>query len=171
MDTSLYKNDLLYPFLMILLFQAFIHLLKNDFQITDYPSVIKIFIHLRACDLRQTAGFLHPWQFLSISCHTVTESCSCYNQKITFTDSVIGCFCAMHSKHSGIQRIRSRECTFPIRESVTGASTFFTNSYNSLLLLIILPAANKYIWSFRLLIMPNCTSRFFFAVYLPDRFT
>ena len=106
------RNGLLYPFLMILLFQAFIHLLKNDFQITDYPFCNQdIFIHLR-CIYVKLQDFCILGKFLSISCHTVTESCSCYNQKITFTDSVIGCFCAMHSKHSGIQRIRSRECTF-----------------------------------------------------------
>ena len=44
--------------------------------------------------------------------YAVRKSYADGDQKITFTDSEIGCFCSMHSKHSGIKIILSVKSSF-----------------------------------------------------------
>ena len=98
---------------MRLLWEMLIYFLQDCFNITYYPKIDHdILIHL--CRINVNLKNLRIFcKCCSISGYTVTESCSCYDQKITFTYSKVRCLCSMHSEHSGISLISSRESSFP----------------------------------------------------------
>ena len=51
-------------------------------------------------------------KFRSISCYTITETCSCYNQQITFGNTKVGALRSMHSYHAGIKLVISVKGAF-----------------------------------------------------------
>ena len=97
---------------MRLLWEMLIYFLQDCFNITDYPKIDHdILIHL--CRININLKNLRIFcKCCSISGYTVTESCSCYDQKIAFTYAKVRCLCSMHSEHSGISLICSRKSSF-----------------------------------------------------------
>ena len=105
-----------------------IYFLQDCFNITYYPKIDHdILIHL--CRINVNLKNLRIFcKCCSISRYTVTESCSCYDQKIAFTypkfDAFVPCIPSIPVYLSSVPG----KAPFPIRESVTGASTFCANS-------------------------------------------
>ena len=73
------------------------------------PAVIMIFLFISAGSISNCRIFACCANFFGISSHTVAEPGTHHDQKIALADSVVGCLGSMHSQHSGIKRIRSRE--------------------------------------------------------------
>ena len=44
---------------------------------------------------------------LRITCYTVTETCTEYDQKVALCHAKVGSLCSMHTEHTGVQRIFS----------------------------------------------------------------
>ena len=105
--------DLLHPLRMGLLLQTLIERPEHLFHISDqFLCDNDIFIDLRGIDidLQDLRVF---GECLRVSCHTVAEPCPNDYEKVAFADPVVGGLRAVHSQHSRIPRICSRECPFP----------------------------------------------------------
>ena len=90
-------------------------------QITHYADINQdVFVDL--CRINIQLDNLRIFcKVLCISRYTVAESAAAYNQKITLCHTEVGCFCSMHTKHTCIQRIFTRESTFS-HQSITDRS-------------------------------------------------
>ena len=104
--------NLLFPFLMTLLFHLFIQDYQNFFDISGHTRICEnIFIYFCRININ-LQNFRMMCKFLCISSHTVTEPCTDHDQKVTLAHSKIRRFRSMHSKHSRVQLICSRKCSF-----------------------------------------------------------
>ena len=104
--------DLFDPFGVFLLWQFFINCRKHFFDISNHTFIDNdILVHLCHINIK-LENFCITCKFIWITCDTVGESCTDYDQKIAFTDSKVRCLGTMHTKHSCIKFISSRKCTF-----------------------------------------------------------
>ena len=88
--------------IMILLFHTTVQKSQHFSHIADQARIcLNIFINLCRIDIN-LQDLCIICKFLCISGNTVTETHADGNQKITFTNAIIGCLCAMHAKHTCI---------------------------------------------------------------------
>ena len=81
--------DLFDPFGVFLLWQFFINCRKHFFDISNHTFIDNdIFVHLCHINIK-LENFCITCKFIWITCDTVGESCTDYDQKIAFTDSKV----------------------------------------------------------------------------------
>ena len=85
---------------------------QHFFHISDHACIhFDIFVDLRSIHI-DLKDFCIVCKSFRISCYTVTETCSKNNEKITFRNTKIGSLGSVHTYHTCIERIFSRESTF-----------------------------------------------------------